>query len=654
MKWAALLPLFLGLAIAAEAQVRLVASKGPNGTNGTKGTPPAAPAYEDRLIDGIALQQDDEAEAQKYDRKGWPRHLRFETRLGKQPYDDRKYDAGVSILGAVDTPNHGVLSVDANYGGRDVRGYVTLRQRALPVDGGWLANNDLGILTPLAPEIMRMPSRVFLPSFYTRGGSTEWLNRGSRLQFIATTGALGRLQGYSVPGFLPLSGNISTVGAQGAVGEWRVAANHAQADGIALLDNPTGPSDFISGPSTHVSARRQTATQVLQANAISTRTTDAAGTRNGVWLEGEWKRGSEIYGAGAYRLDPDLSWAAQPMASDIEGVFANVNLQSRRMNVQGSIDVLRPVSGSDDTGILATATGQWRYSRSLTLGLGGTARRYKGHAGSAYADAQWRNEWGDSALRGQYFRSASEEQTQRITLDHTWQTGLGATISTGVSIGRETTAGRSGNIWGAAASFSAPVFSNGMLVGNVTTDQRPDGNSSTSANVSLNWPIAANWSVEGNFVYTRGRQNVPPPLDPLAPIADRLISQADSTSFFLVLRYEDQAGSRSVALGGTPQSGGGSIEGTVYLDANRNGTQEASERGAANVTVYLDGRYSARTDSLGRYVFPFVAPGSRMVTVVNETLPLPWDVGSRADTRVEVNIRETTRIDIPVERRGAD
>ncbi len=651
MRWAATLPLLLGLAMAAEAQVRLVSNKG---TNGTNGAPPAAPAYEDRLIEGIALQQDDEAEAERYDRKGWPRHLRFETRLGKQPYDDRKYDAGVSILGAIDTPNHGVLSVDANYGGSDVRGYVTLRQRALPVEGGWLANNELGVLTPQAPEIMRMPSRVFLPSFYTRGGGTEWINRGSRLQFIATAGALGRLQGYSVPGFLPLSGNISTVGAQGEIGGWRVAANHAQVNDVALLDNPAGPSDFISGPSTHVAARRESATHVLKANAISTRTSEAAGTRYGAWVEGEWKRGAEIYGVGAYRLDPDLSWAAQPMASDIEGVYANASLQTRRLNAQGSIDVLRPVSGSGDTGILATASGQWRYSRTLTLGLGGSARRYNGNAGSAYADAQWRNDWGDTALRGQYFRSASEEQTQRITFDHSWQAGLGATISTGVSLGRESTPGRSGTIWGAAASFSAPVLSNGTLVGNVSTDQRPDGNSSTSANMSLSWPLAANWSLEGNFVYTRGRQYLPPPLDPLAPIVDREAIKADSTSFFLVLRYEERAGSRSVALGGTPQSGGGSLEGTVFLDANRNGTQEAGETGAANVTIYLDGRYSVRTDSLGRFVFPFIAPGSRVITVVNETLPLPWDVGSRADTRIDVTIRETTRIAIPVERRGAD
>jgi len=652
LKWAAFIPALLALAMAAEAQVRLVSTKEANGSR--EAATPAAPGYEDRLIEGLQPLDDEEAAAARYDRAGLPRHLRFETRLGKQPFDDRDFDAGVSVLGAIDTPNHGVLSVDANYGGRDVRGYVTLRQRALPVDGGWLANNELGVLTPLAPEIMRLPSRVFMPTLVTRGAGSEWINRGSQLQFIATAGQLGRLQGYSVPGFLPLSGNIATVAAQGSIADWRLAARHAQADEISLVDNPSTPSDFISGPSTHVTARRDAGNYTLQGNAIATRTTDGPGTRYGAWVDGEWRRGNEIYGAGAYRLEPNLSWAGQPMASDIEGVYVDANLNTRRMDAQGSLDVLRPVSGSGDTGILVTASGQWRYSRTLTLGLGGSARRYNGDAGSAYADAQWRNDWGDTAVRAQYFRSASDEQTQRVTLDHTWYSGIGASLSAGVSLGREATPGRSGTIWGAAASFTAPVLANATLMGNVMTDRRPEGNSTTSANVSLTWPLTHHWSLEGNFVYTRGQQRPPLPLDPLAPIPDRLLVLADSTSFFVVLRYEDQAGSRAVALGGTPLSGGGSIEGTVYLDANRNGTQEAAEKGAANVTVYLDGRYAARTDSLGRFTFPFVAPGSRVITVVNETLPLPWEVGSRADTRIEVVIRETTRVEIPVERRGAD
>jgi len=652
LRWAILILALLVLATTAEGQVRLVSTKGANRANGSSA--PAAPAYEDRLIEGLASIDDEEGAAARYDRTGLPRQLRIETRLGKQPFDDRDLDAGIRVLGAIDTPNHGVLSIDASHGGGNFGGQATLRQRALPIDGGWLANNELGVITPLAPEVMRLPSRVFLPTFVTLGAGTEWIHRGSRLQFIATAGQLGRLQGYSVPGFRSLSGTIATVAAQGSVDDWRLAARHAQANGISLVENPVLGPGPVSGPSTHVSVRRDAGAFTFQGNAVASATTDGPGTRYGAWVDGEWRQGNQIYGAGAYRLEPQLSWAGQPMAGDIEGIYANASLNSRRMNAQGSLDVLRPVSGPGDTGVLVTASGQWRYSRTLTLGLGGTARRYNGNAASAYADAQWRNDWGDSAVRVQHFRSASDERTQRLNLDHTWFVGAGASLSAGISVGRESIDGRSGTTWGGAASFTAPLFSTATLMGNVTTDRRPEGNSTTTANISVNWPFASKWALEGNFIYTRGQQRQPLPLDPLAPVPDRQLLLSDSTSFFIVLRYEDRAGSRSVALGGTPQSGGGSIEGTVFLDANRNGVQEAAERGATNVTVYLDGRYAVRTDSQGRFSFPFVAPGPRVITVLNETLPLPWETGERAETRIEVIVRETARVAIPVIRRGSE
>ncbi|MCY1367641.1 hypothetical protein D9M69_545850 [compost metagenome] len=117
-----------------------------------------------------------------------------------------------------------------------------------------------------------------------------------------------------------------------------------------------------------------------------------------------------------------------------------------------------------------------------------------------------------------------------------------------------------------------------------------------------------------------------------------------------MLRYELQAGSRSVPMGGKPSDGGGRIEGTVYFDANRSGTQEASESGVPGVTVYLDNRYAVRTDTQGRFEFPFVASGPRTVTVRNETLPLPWGVVDEGQAKVDVRLRETTRLSLPVQR----
>jgi hypothetical protein len=122
----------------------------------------------------------------------------------------------------------------------------------------------------------------------------------------------------------------------------------------------------------------------------------------------------------------------------------------------------------------------------------------------------------------------------------------------------------------------------------------------------------------------------------------------------VVLRFEDRAGVRNAPLGGRPLDGGGRIAGTVFLDANRNSRQEASEGGAAGVTVYLDNRYTVRTDSQGRFEFPFVAAGAHVITVLNETLPLPWTAASDGRTPVEVRVREDVQLTIGVIRQGGD
>jgi hypothetical protein len=129
-----------------------------------------------------------------------------------------------------------------------------------------------------------------------------------------------------------------------------------------------------------------------------------------------------------------------------------------------------------------------------------------------------------------------------------------------------------------------------------------------------------------------------------------LVVPESDRSFYAVLRYELEAGSRNVPLGGKATDGGGRIAGTVYFDNNRSGTQEASELGVPNVTVYLDNRYAVRTDSQGRFEFPFVASGARMVSVRGETLPLPWNVVDEGQAKVDVRLRESVSLSIPVQR----
>ncbi|MEL7450878.1 MAG: OmpA family protein, partial [Pseudomonadota bacterium] len=81
----------------------------------------------------------------------------------------------------------------------------------------------------------------------------------------------------------------------------------------------------------------------------------------------------------------------------------------------------------------------------------------------------------------------------------------------------------------------------------------------------------------------------------------------------------------------------GTIIGKVYHDANRDGWQQLDEPGIGEVMVALDDGTYALTDNHGRYHFPAVRPGQRLVKVNRNTLP-----GAGYTTTDEARILQVT------------
>jgi hypothetical protein len=628
----------------AQNQVRL--ARADNG----KAAETSQPKYVDRVIEGLATESepDDEAAATQ-DREGWPRFLRMETRLGTNPYTPNTTSTGVTLAGAVDTPNHGTLSFDLQLLLDDGSNSFTLRQRGLPVDGGWEINNEAGVTTPLAPALMRAPSRVFVPWVATIGATTEWLNRDAGTQWLASIGDVGTTEGYPVSGFHKTTGRLTTLGGQQNIGSWALAGRYARADDVrSIVSNGN-----TSGDSAQFALRHATQTSSTQGNVVASTIARSGETRTGAWIDSEWRVGSSRYGAGAYRLDRDLDWAGQAMPADIEGIYGKGVWQALRWSADANVDVMRDLSGAHDTGILLSGSGRWLQTRTLNFGAGASLRDYNGRSGTVYADTHWQNDWGQSSLRAE----ASDyryERTSRATLDHAWLLSAGWVLNTSLTGGWNKYFDRSGSLWGAAASFVAPIGQSLRLQGSATTEKRDAGGDQSTANLTLLWQLAPRWAVEGNVTYSQGRPDLPHRIDPLAPLPILPTLPYNQTTAYVVLRYFAQAGSSSVPLGGLRGGGGGSIQGVVFFDTNRDGVQQANELGAPGVTIYLEGRYAVRTDSQGRFEFPFVSPGPRTLTVLNETLPLPWEIGDKADVKVDVVVRDTARIAIPVVRRGTE
>jgi hypothetical protein len=377
------------------------------------------------------------------------------------------------------------------------------------------------------------------------------------------------------------------------------------------------------------------------------------GGRSGLWADGEWDDGPRRHGLGLFRLDPDLSWASQPLPGDITGAYARTAWRTRQWSAEASVDWLRSITGRAANGSYATASARWRLARDSSLGTGFSLRRFDGEAWDAYGDWRFASDWGPSGLRLEVGGGQSVASRQQLIYDQDWTVPQGFSLNTSLGagrLGRDPVSGEAAqNLWSAAVSGSAPLGASGLLRGSLTTEQGSGNSRRWGLNLGGTWRLTPRWSVEANLNRSKGKSLVAASLDPLAPPLP-LVNTSSDRSFYAVLRYELQAGSRNTPLGGRALEGGGRIEGVVYFDANKSGTQEASESGVPGVTVFLDNRYGVRTDAQGRFEFPFVASGPRTVSVRNETLPLPWGVVDDGQARVDVRLRETARLSLPVQR----
>ena len=622
--------------------------------------PAAGQPYVDREIEGLAPDPVDEGPDEAYDRTGWPRYLRLETRLSTPPFDSQGSAwLGYGAYGLIETPNHGAISLDAQYAPRSDGGTFTLRQRGLPLGGGWIANHEAGVINSLAPGITRLGSRVYVPSSYLRGISGEWLQADRGLQLQLGSGEPGRLGVLPDTRFYGLGGRRNTLGLQWRPGAdagtgrtgWTLALQHESARDV--IDAGTSPLARLDADATRLALRHDSADLRWQAQWLSSRRQDSGATRSGGWFDAEWDRGAWSNGAGAYRLDDGLNWAGQNMASDLEGVYVRSRYNQRRWSADASLDLLRSLSGRLDSGYYATGNLRWRLSSTDSIGTGLAVRSLGDQAWNTFVEWRSANRWGPTGLRFEVEGGDSRADVLRLTHDQDWLVSPDWNLSTSLGLaqyGRDPATGTGqGTQVSGALNMNLPIGSRAGLRGSLLVEQGPDSQRRESLNLGANWRIDTRWSLEGSWVWTSGRVRQTFSLDPLAPpltIEDTLSSRA----FFVALRYELEAGSRSVPLGGRAADGGGRIEGVVFFDENRNGRQEASEAGVPNATVFMDNRYAVRTDSQGRFTFPFVATGTRTLTLRSDSLPLPWNVVGDGSTTTDVPLRDTVRLSLPVQR----
>lgn len=646
--------------------------------------PVSAPAasvpepYLDRVMDaGPQADSADEEAQEAYDASGWARGLRLEYSLAATRGPSESLVKALSFTGFLDTPAHGAFSLSAAHVDSDLNpvffggtrqairaGTWRLDQRALPLDGGWVAHHGLGDVQTLLPSLSRGLSRVFIPTTPLSGATGEYLLHDAAALNVAV-GRPGVFSGVDVFGFQPGRGRLASAGGQfrlsgSSAGPSRLDAAFqvARASDVAdagiagsKVDSTWGAiawqgvapwASKLDGGSAGDPAAARPGGARLQASVMASRGPAGAGRASGLWIDAAWRSRWMQNTAGWFDFKPGLRWATASMPGDLRGGYWRADLFTRQWQLGWSLE------GSD------TTTGAWgrsafgnihgRYLVTVRDALGATVavRTGNGWARSLQVDWDRASEWGNTHSRGRVLHAA-DGHTYFLGLDQTWPTATPALLTTSLGWQRHEGALGRTSLWSWAVLGSVSPLARFTLDASL---QGTHGERRTAlfANVGAAWQLTRDWTLAARYTHARGEE-------PLAAEVVSALTAAtvaarmpvpDNRSLQVVLRYEVRAGAATVPLGGTRGAGAGRLSGTVYYDHDNNGRREATEAGVPNVIVVLDGRFAVRTDGQGRYDFPWVVAGEHVVQVQPDNVPLPWSPKQREPSKTQVEVRGHT------------
>ena len=635
--------------------------------------PPAPSLYQDRYIGGGSLVPDiSTGDGGTSNTEGLARSLELDGVVSMLRSRGSGSDANVMENGVIaraqwETVAYGAWSLDASArtGGSDLGpseqgqgGVVSLRQRGMPFDGGWQADNALGDLNAPDISLARNQPRFYLPTAPVQGLATEWLGP-SGLQVVAGGGVPGLYDGIEVPNFRTLNGSTATAGAEWSpASQWTVGGQLIEAHDVNLAIGPViDGAALMSSTTGLLSAAWADRGEHVQLNLLDG---GVSGKPNsvGAWVDGSISQGRFQQNAGLFRIDPNMTWGNQLISNDAQGGYYRLNYQSRQWLADVGIDEVRSVSGLGTN--TTFVTGDTRYQMSRDLGLGGVANISHSDGGTGWALEGYldHSNAGGTGRAQADFAETPAGRDATLTLNETWSTPVGFRLSTGASVERISGAVindfQQDSTVLSIAAFGGGQFTGAFGVeGNVRWARAVQGQAAPGvfANVSLTWQLSRTWEILATYYDSRiGTWTPLTVVSPLTPPAATPVPAVQERGMFLTFRYRRASGSHFAPLGGAPGAGSGEIAGIVFLDANNNGHADAGEAGAPNVTVVLDGRFSMQTDAGGRFDFPVVATGRHVITVIADNLPLPWTLVNEGRAEVEVMTRGRTELGIAAQR----
>ncbi len=628
---------------------------------------PPAP-NQDRVMQATTADEADAENQRPYDNAGLPRGYSLEAQTDlRQSQGIVTRSLGLKASGYMDTLHYGGLSGNVTWQG-DGAGtgqpvsYI-LRQMGMPFEGGWRADNALGMTNLPTLDLARKSPRITLTGPTMLGLTSHWVRNGD-LGVLLGAGKPGQFSGFPVARFdIASGGNYALLGVhdqrRNARGLWAWGGMLAQANNVpSVLSFSAEGMGTLNAQGTYLTGRHEWPGSdaadgggFVQVNLLAGGNTGinfdglANPRANGLWLDGGFSQGPVLHSWGLFRLDPQLAWLDLPTANDLQGGYWRLSRRTRQWSMETSLDLLSSVSGTTSNGYFASQSLRYQYSSSTSFGGSANLRRFGGNSQALLLYSQFVNPLGSSRAQAEWANADSGDRLTRFQFDHDWSFVQALRLSTSVSLDTERKQG--------VESQGRGVAINGywLLGQNLSATHSLQGRWSTeqtqfTLNTGVTWRFAPQWSLQANIFAIQGQVNplvlAQSPLTPVVPITQAL----NDSGVFMTVRYDFNAGRATAPLGGAPGTAAGRLEGSVYLDDNQSGKREASERGAANVTVVLDGRFSVQTDAQGRFEFAYVKSGAHVLTVISDNLPLPWGLVKDGRTEVRVVTRDTTVVDI--------
>lgn len=567
---------------------------------------------------------------------------------------------------------------------------VTLRNLGLPLAGGWWADTTVGDAYSEITDGLARSQRLSLGTTTVRGLGVRLYRGGTELR--AGWGVRGALAGGPFAGFEQTQGQLAWAGATRLLDKrWYVAGQAALAKNIPEryynLFEPTGSGSVDVGSWALAVGQglrdrwdegglRWRATWM--GSRVSAGVLAPSATAHGLFLEGRRRVGRATHEFGLHWAQPRLYQGDYPLLVGQRGLYWRMDHASQRLSWNLGVDHER--GGADGTWSLAAyrrtgLSGGFQYQASRRTSYGGNLSlanvRYQG-SGTTLAGSRGRS----ATVYGFYQTRIADWPRSRFSL--TWrrneQIVLDSATATGYELQWEqdwlrelretrqpeftTTLGHAWDRSGGGPTRRYPTagvrgrlwFDNDlMLAAQLRYTAQHGGLSSSrglSGNLSAERSLGNGWHFGLQASFNEARVTVPMGGGWAGPAR----YQARDRSVQLFLRWDGQRGRPHQVLGDPRGQGTGRIEGRVFFDHDGDGRQQPGEAGAPQVEVLLDGRYRTRTDRDGRFEFPVVSTGRHQITVVLDTVPLPWTAAAEAGTSAHVPLRGQALVDIPLMR----